>query len=173
MSMTFANSAEAAKRKAVRDAIRKGDFTKSERDIITAIVNLWFHHKSSAEPVIYPRRAKLCKMTKTAPRTVSRCLAMLRDAGVIVGGQDVKRGRYVAASYTLNLFPLFQLCGCDIPDVYMGSLVEVSNLKNGTRNVSSTVCQNGTPYIYNVRSPSQAEEFRSRPSLRLIVGGAK
>jgi hypothetical protein len=106
----FASSEEAAFRRLVRDAVRKGPFTKGERDVVMALVNHWFHHRNSAKNVIHPGRTKLAKRADVTIKTVSRCLDMLRDQKVItaVGYLEGLHGK--ATEYTLSSVHLLALC---------------------------------------------------------------
>ena len=115
----FKDSQEAAFRKMVRAAVRKGDFTKSERDITLALVDLWFHHKGGPKPYIHPSRAKVGRKAGVTEKTVSRALAMLRAANVLTAISGTKGGQGRATQYRLNIWPLMTLCGCDWVDEFM------------------------------------------------------
>lgn len=112
----FKDSQEAAFRRIIRQAIRKGPFTKSHRDVTLALFDHWFHHKSGPKGYIHPGRAKLAKKARTTEKTVSRCLASLRSAGVISPAGSLKGNRYQATEYTVDPLALLVFCGCDWVD---------------------------------------------------------
>lgn len=118
MVTSFKDSQEAAFRRLVRDAIRKGDFTKGERDVIIALVNHWFHHKGKNKGIVHPGRAKLAKKAGVSVRTVASTLAMLRAAGAISVVEYPNGGRN-ASRYSINIRPLMTLCGCDWVDDFL------------------------------------------------------
>jgi hypothetical protein len=115
----FKDSQEAAFRRLVRQAIRKADFTKSERDVTLALVNHWFHHKGSSGGLVHPGREKLAKRAKVSVRTVASTLAMLRAAGVLEPVSNLYGGKGKATAYRLQIHPLLTLCGCDWVDDFL------------------------------------------------------
>ena len=117
-SRKFKDSQEAAFRRVVRDAVRKADFTKAERDVTLALVNFWFHHKSSGKP-IHPGREKLAIRAGVSVRTVASTLAMLRAASVLVPVANLNGGFKTATRYTVNIPHLLTLCGCDWLDHFL------------------------------------------------------
>lgn len=114
----FKDSQEAAFRRIIRSAIRRGPFTKSHRDVTLAIFDHWFHHKSGPKEYIHPGRAKLAKKAKTTEKTVSRCLSELRAAGVLFPVGPLKGNRYKATEYALDPDALLSFCGCDWIDYF-------------------------------------------------------
>lgn len=118
MSKSFKDSNEHAFRKLVRDAIRRGDFTKHERDIIYAFINLWIHHRNGPKRYIHPNRKSLAIKANCSVKTVSRCLGMLRAAGVITAISSLKAGQGKSVQYTVNLHEFFTLCGMDWVDEF-------------------------------------------------------
>lgn len=115
----FKDSQEANFRRMVRQAVRKGDFTKGERDVTLAVINMWFHHKGGPKPYIHPGREKIAKKAGVTVKTVSRCLSMLRSAGVLVAVNGLSGGGKIATKYTVNVWSLMTLCGCDWVDEFM------------------------------------------------------
>ena len=114
MAISFSNSHEAAFRRVVRDAIRKcPDFTKSERDVTLAIVNLWFHHKDGPKGYIHPGREALAKRTGITVKTVSRTLGKLRAIEAIVPLTALKGNRHEATRYVVDIIRLMTFCGCN------------------------------------------------------------
>lgn len=109
---SFKDSQEAAFRRIVRDAVRKGPFTKGERDVTLALVNHWFHHKSNGTGIIHPGRGKLAKKAGVTEKTVSRLLKRLREAGVISAQGHLKGNRYKATEYEVDETALLIFCGC-------------------------------------------------------------
>lgn len=115
---SFKDSQEAAFRRIVRDAVRKGPFTKCERDVALALVNHWFHHKSKAAP-IHPGRALIARKANVTEKTVSRAMAKLRAAFVLDPVANLSGGYKTPTKYRLNIPALMTLCGCDWLDQFM------------------------------------------------------
>lgn len=114
----FKDSQEAAFRRIVRDAVRKAEFTKSERDVTLALVNFWFHHKGNGKP-IHPGREKLAARAGVTIKTVSRVLSMLRAAQVLRPVSNLNGGFKTATKYAVSIPHLMTLCGCDWMDQFM------------------------------------------------------
>lgn len=148
----FKDSHEAAFRRVIREAVRKSsDFTKSERDVTLAIVNQWFHHKAKGK--IFPGRAKLAKRAKVTEKTVSRTLAKLRSAGVLIPLTTLKGNRYRATEYRVDLVALLTFCGCDWVDIFR------SNVPSRMSEMSRLQRDKMSHRIYNVQPlPSQKGE---------------
>lgn len=115
---TFQQSQEAAFRRMVRDAIRKGPFTSAEAKVTLALVNHWFHHKV-ARPIIHPGREKLVKKSGVSLRSVQSTLAMLRAAQVIEAVSHQRGGWGKATHYRVHIARLMTLCGCDWIDQFL------------------------------------------------------
>lgn len=115
---SFKDSQEAAFRRIVRDAIRKGPFTKSERDVTLALVNHWFHHKSKSDP-IHPGRDLLARKARVTEKTVSRTLSKLRAVFILDPVSNLSGGFQTATKYRVNVRALLWLCGCDWLDQLM------------------------------------------------------
>lgn len=137
----------------VRDAVRKADFTKGERDVTLAIVNHWFHHKGAGQP-IHPGREKLAKKAGVSVRTVAYVLSMLRAAEVLSPVANLNGGFQTATKYRVNLLRLMTLCGCDWLDQFLSGRAvnctvanpEIARLRgaeiaHGISNVSTGLCQ--------------------------------
>lgn len=142
-------------RRLVRDAIRKGPFTKHERDVTLAFFNHWFHHKSKCE-IVHPGRRKLAKTARTTEKTVSRTLAKLRAAWVIEPVANLHGGHNTATKYRVNLPALFSLCGFDwMDDLVRGRLPNVpvvrsemsrllgDRMSHGNKSVAHRLSQEG------------------------------
>lgn len=106
----FKRSSEYAYRRFVREMIRKGPFTKSERDVTLALVNHWFHHKSSPKGYIHPGRKKLAKKAGVSVRTVASTLAMLRDWGAIQALNHLNGLHGNATEYVVDEYALIAFC---------------------------------------------------------------
>ena len=117
-SPNFRDSQEAAFQRIVRSAVRNGPFTKGERDVVLAIINHWFHHKTKNEP-IHPGRGALARKAKVTEKTVSRTLGKLRAAVVLIPVSNLKGGYQTATRYRVNIPALMTLCGCDWLDQFM------------------------------------------------------
>lgn len=112
-SPDFRRSHEQAFRRLVRDAVRRGPFTKSERDVTLALVNLWLHHKGGPKPYVHPGRESLARKAGCTIKTVSRTLAKLRAAGIADVISNPRGGRDAATRYRLDVVALLAFCGCD------------------------------------------------------------
>ena len=113
----------------VRDAIRKGDFTKGQRDVTLALVNTWFHHRGGPKGYIHPGRKALAKKAGVCVRTAASTLAMLRASGVCLPIANLKGGQGAATRYKLNLHALLTLCGCDWLDTFMSGYTRNCTVK--------------------------------------------
>lgn len=107
----FKDSHEAAFRRMVRDAIKKGPFSRAERDITLAIVNYWFHHKGGPKKFIHPSRESIAKKSETCVRSVASAFAMLRDCDILRPVSGMKGGRRKATHYTVDVWTLMVFCG--------------------------------------------------------------
>jgi hypothetical protein len=107
----FAASQEASFRRRIRSFVRSGPFTKSERDVVLALMNHWFAQRSGEKPFIHPGRDKLARKARVAVKTVSRCLDMLRREGAITAVGHLHGLHGMATEYTVNLVLLLDLCG--------------------------------------------------------------
>lgn len=119
----FKDGQEAAYRRLIRAQIRSGPFTKSQREVILAFFNHWFHHRKSTKGVVHPGRKKLAKRADVCTATVKRTLWLLRETGVIFPVAHIKGLHGNATEYTVNTDSLYVLCTmkkADLP-VYGGS----------------------------------------------------
>jgi DNA-binding transcriptional ArsR family regulator len=107
---SFKDSQEAALRRVIRAVIRRGPFTKSEKAVVLAFINHWFHHKSSAKGVVHPGRKKLAKRADVSIRTVSSTLNMLRDHGAIIAVDRLRGLDGKATEYKVDTVALTALC---------------------------------------------------------------
>lgn len=107
----FKDSHEAAFRRMVRGAIKKGPFSRAERDITLAIVNHWFHHKGGPKKFIHPSREAIAKKSGTCVRSVASAFAMLRDCDILRPVSGMNGGRHKATHYTVDVWKLMVFCG--------------------------------------------------------------
>ena len=128
ISRNFADSQEAQYRRFVRKCItsHRSGLRKNERDMLLAIVNLWFHHRNSPKGHIHPGREKIAKRANVSVRTVATFLKVLRGAGVIVVvGRPNGEGKKPTC-YTVNIDCLLEFCGVEFPETVAGELAEVA-----------------------------------------------
>jgi len=122
----FTQSDHGVERRLARDGIAKGFKTgklnRLERDLVTKLTNLWFHHRGhNAEGVIRPGREYLAKRAKCSVRSVASLLKRLREAGVLIAVSYAKGGRR-ATRYKLDVHKLMVWCGVKFPEVAQGAL---------------------------------------------------
>jgi len=113
MTASFKDSQEAAFRRVVRDCIKNGAFSKSERDVTMALVNVWFHHRNGPKGFIHPSREQIAKKTGVSVKAVSRTFALLRDLDVLRAVSSIKGGHGKATQYTVDVWTLCAFCGAD------------------------------------------------------------
>lgn len=106
----FQHGDEAKFRREVRAMIRRGPFSKAERDVVLAFANHWMHHRSTAQTV-HPGREKLAARAKVTIKTVTRCLALLRQFGAIEATAHLNGLHGNATEYCVNMVRLSLLCG--------------------------------------------------------------
>jgi len=114
---SFKDTQEAAFRRVIRQAIRRGPFTKSEREVVLAFFNHWFQHRKNTKGVVHPGRKKLAKRAAVSIPTVKRTLAMLRDFGVIYAKAHLHGLRGNATEYTVCTIALTELCAKKKADI--------------------------------------------------------
>lgn len=153
----FRKGQEASFRRLVREVIRKGPFTKSERDVTLALVDQWFHHKGGPKPYIHPGREKLAKRAGCTVKTVSRTLGKLSAAGIAEPLSHAKGGRGKATTYRINLIALLAYCGCNWLDEFarMTGPAGVQNVPvSGSEMSRFWASKTGTkcPAVYNQRA---------------------
>lgn len=113
----FKDSQEAAFRRVIRQAIRRGPFSKSERDVTLAFVNHWFQHRNSEKKVVHPGRRKLAKRAGVSVRTVASTLDLLRRHGAIVAVAHLHGLHGNATEYVVNVPALTDLCAKSKTDI--------------------------------------------------------
>lgn len=106
----FEDGQEAAFRRLVRNRIRKAKFSKSQRDVVLAFINHWFHHRRKSDGIVHPGREKLSARAKVSVKTVSRTFDLLRASGAI-RAHDHLHGLYGnATEYSVSIPHLMALC---------------------------------------------------------------
>ena len=110
---SFKDSQEAAFRRVVRDCIKGGPLTKSERDVTLALVNIWFHHRNGPKGFIHPSREQIAKKTGVTVKTVSRTMGLLRDLEVLKPVSGIKGGQGKSTQYKVDVWTLCAFCGAD------------------------------------------------------------
>jgi predicted DNA-binding transcriptional regulator YafY len=111
----------------MRSAVNRSDLTRTEKEIITAILNLWLHHRNGPLGYIHPSKRMIARRATCTERTVQRCLQMLKASGVLIVVRNEKGGRRLAPHYRLNLIGLLTLCGSDIPQEMEGFLTMIDS----------------------------------------------
>jgi hypothetical protein len=109
-------------RRGIAKGFKTGVFNRLERDLITMLANLWFHHRGeNGEGVIRPGREYLAKRAKCSIRSVASLLKRLREAGILIPIEYLKGGRK-ATRYKLDMHRLLVWCGVQFPEVVQGAL---------------------------------------------------
>jgi len=122
----FTQTDHGVERKLAREGITKGFktgvFNRLERDLITNLTNLWFHHREpNGEGVIRPGKKLLANRAKCSERSVASLLKRLRDAEILIPIAYLKGGRR-ATRYKLDLHKLMVWCGVRFPKECEGAL---------------------------------------------------
>lgn len=104
----FRNSPEANFRRLYRDLARKSQLTRSEKEVLLAFLNHWFHHRSKGP--VHPGRKKLAKRAKVHINTVKATLSLLRDFGAIEATAHLEGLEGNATEYTVDVDRLEALC---------------------------------------------------------------
>lgn len=117
INTSFKDSQEAALRRILRQGVRRGGFSKSQRDATLAILNHWLHHKASGKGYMHPSRKVIAKKSEVSVRTVATVLDNLRAARVLLPVSRLGGGRSFSTRYTLDELALMQFCGLDIREI--------------------------------------------------------
>ena len=122
----FTDTDHGVERRLARQGIAKGFKTgvlnRLERDLITCLANLWFHHRGeNGEGNIRPGKKLLANRAKCSERTVARLLKRLREAQILIPISYLKGGRR-ATRYKLDMRKLMDWCGVYIPKETNGAL---------------------------------------------------
>jgi hypothetical protein len=127
---TFTDTNEHAHRQFMRGAVRRARISKNTRDVVLAILNIWFQKK--AQGVMYPGRKKLARMGGVSVRTVATILAEMRAAGALKVISHGKGGR-ASTRYSLDMKGLILFLGYKLPEVVQGTLGKVTKFHAGFR----------------------------------------
>lgn len=120
---TFSDTEEHQHRQFMRAAVRRAKISKNKRDLVLALLNIWFKRK--AEGLMYPGRKKLAKMAGISIRTAATILAEMREAGALEVICYGKGGRGKATRYRMNLTKLIVYLGFKLPKEVKGALGRV------------------------------------------------
>lgn len=137
-SKQFKNSQEAAFRRIVRNKIKSGPFTKSERDVALAFFNHWFFHRTSAKKVVHPGRKKLARKANVTPRTVTNALRLLRFHKAIIAVDHLAGLHGNATEYVVDVDALFYLCDFEKSDPRVNGWKKVPS--DGMEKISTRSC---------------------------------
>lgn len=140
----FSKSREFTYRRLMRDYVRKGPFTKAERDVTLAILNVWLTHRNGPKTYIHPSRYALAKKAGVSVRTVASVLSILRTGGALVVISNTKGGRNTATRYRIDDLCLLEMCGLDLSQIaaasrplFMGENRAILHGKNGQKTVQN------------------------------------
>lgn len=117
MPEKFFDSREAEFRRIIRGAIKRGPFTKSQRDVALAFFNHWMQHRTSEKKVVHPGRKKLAEKARVSIRTVASTLELLRDHGAIIAVAHLNGLMGNATEYVVDVVALKRLCGKSKSDI--------------------------------------------------------
>lgn len=113
----FNAGSEAAFRRVIRNQIRKGPFTKGQRDVALAFFNHWFFHRTSTKKVVHPGRDKLARKAGVTIRTVTRTLDILRAHGAIIAVAHLEGLHGKATEYVVDIVAMTELCDLKKTDI--------------------------------------------------------
>ncbi|HCT33047.1 MAG TPA: hypothetical protein DF966_07790 [Sulfitobacter sp.] len=141
----FKDSQEAAFRRVVRSQIKRGPFTKGQRDALLAFINHWFQHRTSKGGMVHPGRKKIAAKAGVTIKTVSRLFDLLRNHGVIVAEANLNGLHGKATAYTVSTVHLTALCGMKKADLRY-TVGQMSRVEGGTK--CPTVLDDSSNVIY-------------------------
>jgi len=120
----FKDSFSNATRILTWDAIKRSDLSANRRNILKAIVDLWFFHRGSPG-YIHPGKGILARKAKVSEDTVKRALDQFRRMGFIVAGRYAKGGTGCATQYTVAIEEIWAAYLPPVPVTINGHLIEV------------------------------------------------
>lgn len=139
---TFAESREAAFCARMRGLVKRGPFTKSERDVLKAFIDHWLHHRKDKDGVVYPGRKRLAKKANVTARTVTSALALFRASGMIVAVARLEGLDGKATEYWVDVDRFDEVCRMTKKEVLVNGWkkcptrgVEKISTRNNTSNV--------------------------------------
>jgi hypothetical protein len=145
LRVDFRASAEAERHRRVRAVIRKikrDVLTKAERDVLMAVVNLWFYHGKSGAKMIYPGRKKLALKADVSIPTVARALDHFRKLGILEAQQYAQGGRN-STRYKVCIHTLMETFDPSDVEYVSGTLVPFMP-QNSVSNDTVSEAQNDT-----------------------------
>jgi hypothetical protein len=119
---SFSSTSEHEHRQFMRRAVRKAKISKNERDVVLALMNIWFVRKSDGE--MHPGRKKIAKMAGVSIRTVASIMARMRETEALLVVSHGKGGR-ASTRYRMNLENLILFLGYEMPRVIEGELRKI------------------------------------------------
>ena len=142
----FRDSFNFSARRTVRQIIKKSDLTKAEKEILTALVNLWVHHYGGRLKYIHPGRKHLAKKAGCTVVTVARALSAFRNFGFIAATKRLNGEGQRPTEYTVDLLKIIQTLSNDMPETVISELVEYvsKTYRNDTTNDTPLAYQNDT-----------------------------
>lgn len=103
VAVDFAKSKTAEEERRIRRMIRRSKaLSRSERDVLMALVNLWFYHRSGPTGEMHPGCDRIAKRAKVSVITVKRSLKLFRERRVLTALAYLEGGRK-ATRYTMDL----------------------------------------------------------------------
>lgn len=120
---TFADSDEHSHRQFMRRQVRKAKVGKNERDVVLALMNIWFVRKKT-DGVMHPGRKKIAKMANCSIRTVASIMARMREAGALIVVSHGKGGR-ASTRYKMDFIKLILFLGYKLPIEVAGELKKI------------------------------------------------
>lgn len=89
-------------RRYIRELIEKSDYPRSQRAVMRALIDHWFHHRAKGG-VVHPGREKLAKKARCSLRTVATVLSLLREKKIIIAVSDLRGHGQKATHYRVDL----------------------------------------------------------------------
>lgn len=137
-SAEFNAGSEAAFRRIIRNQIRKGPFTKGQRDVALAFFNHWFFHRTSTKKVVHPGRDKLARKAGVSVRTVATTLDLLREHGAIIAVAHLNGLHGKATEYVVDVVAMTELCDLKKTDLRVNGVQKVPTV--GSAKIARRSC---------------------------------
>ena len=156
LAVDFKQSRSAEEQRQIRAIVRKikrDKLTKGQRDVLTVIVNQWFHHRNGPEGVIRPGKERIAKRANVCIRTVATALELFRSMGIICAVQYAKGGTK-ATRYTVNLTALRDAFDPHGVQTIEGVLVPFQARASET---NCTVCEAGNCTVYGCKNCTRSK----------------
>jgi hypothetical protein len=169
VAVDFAAARTAQEARHCRAAVRKSGLSRSERDVLMVLVNLWFHHRGKG--FIRPGKPLLVRRAKVSESTVSRALVKFKEMGLIAPLRYAAGGGRCATHYSVDTSLICEKFAPHGVKVMPGELVKVSfpvrsfdtpaRGQNDTpargQNDTPEGCQNDTLYIDTFRPVNSSQ----------------